>query len=195
MANSEVAVANRALTLLKQNGITALDESSAEARVVNAVFADSRDALLRAYPWNFAMRRASLGALDGAPAWGFAKRYQLPEGPSPEYCLRVVAIDGADDWAAPWKVEGRLIVTDIAAPLLISYVARIEDVAQWDALFVDALAARLAAEIAFTLTGSAALAGEMREHAARALAEARAMDAQEGSAERFDADDFLDARL
>jgi hypothetical protein len=155
---SAVEIANRALVKLGEERITAFTDPSKAARLVNSMFDIVRDAELRAHPWSFAMTRAQLPALVAAPAWGYARQYELPAD-----FLRLVYIQ--DTWVADlndyrgddnpmFMVEGRRILTDLSAPLRIRYVSRIEDTALFDALFVEVLACRLASEMAEPLTQS-----------------------------------------
>lgn len=194
MAASVVAICNQALALLGADRITDLGDDSQPARLCSVFYEPARDAVLRAYPWNFAIRRAALAALTSTPAWGYDLEYQLPEGPTPEHCLRVLDVYLADERNEPWKVEARKIVTNLTAPLYISYVARITDPAQFDALFVKALAARLAMELTYPLTASSSLLDLVSRLYTQALNEARVTDAQEGSSETVSATDWLDVR-
>lgn len=195
MAISTVSICNTALDLLKADPITALADDSASGRWCARNYERVRDAVLRAYPWNCAMARASLAALSTAPAWGYANQFQLPEGPEPPYCLRILSIDGEVDYGLTYKIEGRKILTDEAAPLSILYIARVEDPALFDALLADAIAARLAFDAAYPLTGSASLAEAMGRAYGEKLAEARQVDAQEGSPDSFVTGDWLESRF
>jgi hypothetical protein len=53
-----------------------------------------------------------------------------------------------------YMIEGNLILTNIAAPLKLRYIARVEDPNQWDVNFREAFASRLAMEICEDLTQS-----------------------------------------
>lgn len=195
MTTSIVSICNTALDLLGADTITSLADDSKQARFCSRNYERVRDAVLRAYPWNCAMARASLAALAEPPAWGFAAQYQLPEGPQPPYCLRVLAINGETDFALAYKIEGRRILTDVAAPLDLLYIARNEDAAQYDALLVDAIAARLALDAAYPLAGSVSLAQAMSQAYAEKLAEARQVDSQEGTPDVRTTDDWLESRF
>lgn len=196
MAASEVAIANRALDLLGQHPIISFADGTNVAGLCQRNYPLARDAVLRSYPWNCAIRRAALPALTTAPAWGYLYAYALPAGPSPEFCLRVLDVDGALDDGARWVIEGRQIHTDITAPLNIRYVARLADVGLFDPLLDEAIATKLALDLAEAVTGS----GTQKQIAAQAFADAlraaRRADAREGfAAERIIADDWLAARL
>ncbi len=190
MPISAVSLCNRALDMIGADPITSLADAIKPARLCERNYEAVRDAVLRAYPWNSAMRRAALPALSEAPAWGFARQFELPND-----CLRLYHIDGEIDIGSRYRIEGRRVLTDETAPLKILYIARIEDPTIFDPLLGDAIAARLAADLAFALTGSAAL-GQSLIHAYRdKLSEARRTDAQEGSADGLTASDWLESRL
>ena len=187
---SEVSICNRALRVLGVQPISALGEDSKAGAWAQQTYADARDALLAEYPWNFAIKREALAASVSEPVWGYAYLYALPAD-----CLRVLAVEGEpESYTDPYKIEGRSIATDAAAPLNIRYIARVTDPAQFFPLFVEALAARLAAEGAFHFTGSTAREAQLAERYRELVANARRYDAQEGTAEGLVASDWLDAR-
>ncbi len=187
MAISDISIANRALDLAGLDPITSLSDASVSAALVARNIELDRDAALRAYPWNCAMRRAALAADTAAPDWGYAKQYALPAGPGEPrpYCLRVWSIEGERDLGAKYRIEGRLILTDEAAPLNIAYIGRPPEWASLDPLCAEAIAARLALVIASNRVRSATIIGQLRDYYRDILLEARKVDAQEGSPEEF----------
>jgi hypothetical protein len=173
---SEVAICNLALQDLGRGlMITALDENSQAARACRLRYRYARDACLRAYDWNFAAGRASLPALAAAPAFGFANAFQLPPD-----CLFVREVVGDD--AVSWKIESGRLLTDLAAPLRVTYTRAEANPASFDPLFAEALAARIAADVAVSLTESTGKAQGLWQVYQSKLAEARRRDAQEGGA-------------
>lgn len=186
---SEVAICNLALQEIGRGMmITALDEATQAARACKLRYPYARDATLRGYDWNFAGARVELAKNAAAPAFEFANAYDLPAD-----CLRVRAIlDGeADDW----KVEGRQIVTDLGDPIQIKYTRRVTDPAQFDPLFVAALAARVAADIALSLSESTAKAQGLWQLYMGKLQEAWKNDAQEGQPDALPQGSWLGARF
>lgn len=157
--SSVIQIANRALTKLGSARITSIDDDVKAARSVKSCFEDLRDDELRAYRWQFAMKRTSLAALATAPAFGYLYQYQVPSD-----FLRIDMCDDRypstimDNYIGAeyldWILEGNKILTDISAPLKLRYIARIEDPNQWDVNFREALACRIAAELAEDLTQS-----------------------------------------
>jgi len=182
---SVVAICNRALDMLGAEPLTSLADNTKAGRLCARNFEPVRDAVLRTYPWNAAIRRASLPALTEAPAWGYACQFQLPDGPFPEACLRLLAIDGEAEFDARYKIEGRRVLTNEPAPLNILYIGRIDDPSQLDPMLHDVIATRLAADLSYSLTASAALGQSLMDIYQAKLAEARSTDAQEGSADRL----------
>jgi hypothetical protein len=166
---SRVDIANLALTKLgSASKITALTDNSPAARAMNGVYDITRKALLRRYHWAFALTRTTLPALADAPAWGFARACALPAD-----FLRmvqvndVVAVPALNDYTdgdtSPWAIEtltlagggtALAILTDFDVPLKIRYVRDVTDEGTFDALFVMALAARLAYETCEQITQS-----------------------------------------
>lgn len=190
---SDVGIANHALHKLGVSRIVAFTDTTKQGLIANDTFYDIRDALLRAHPWNFAIELAALAADATAPAWGFDARYALPEGQNP--CLRVLQVEGEDETSGLWKVQGRYIHTSLTAPLNILYIKRITDANSMDALFREALAARLAMEWATTLTHDPQIQSAMTQlYNSLKLPEARSIDGQEDIAVQIESSEWLDAR-
>jgi hypothetical protein len=122
--------------------------------------------------------------------WDWTAQLTLPSD-----CLRVLEVENDD--AGEWAIEagGVLCVNDLAeVPADIRYIARVTDVSVYDPLFVDALAARLAAELAVPLAQDQALGRTQIALYEAKLAEARAKDALEQTAPDFDEDDWIAVR-
>lgn len=191
MSQSIVSICNRALDLLGADPITSLEDGSKSANLCQRNFAPCADSVLRLYPWNAAIRRARLPALAERPAWGYGNQYQLPQGPEPSYCLRLLEVEGCSDY----RIEGRRVVTDAAPPLDILYIGRILDAADYDALLAEAIAAKLAVHLAGNLTESGSRIEAARGHLNDVLQQARSSDAQEGGAVHLSVDAWLQARV
>lgn len=185
---SAVEVCNQALLLLQEKTIISLTEDSTAGRLCNGKYEYARDAVLRAYPWNSAIRRASLARSTDTPTWGYDYQYALPTDP---LCLRVLEMRYEETY--PWKVEGRYILTD-NTECKIKYIAQITDTNEMEVLLRDTIAARLAAEICNALAGPKMFEGIWKLYQAK-LREARSVDAQEGTTDSLTSDPFLDARL
>ena len=171
---SVVDICNSALNLIGATNIIARSEDSKSARVCNQRYENVRDAVFRAHPWNCLIRRTDLAADSDDPAFTFAYQYTLPTDP---YCLRVLHLDYHD---IDYKVEGRKILTDESTVNLV-YLARVTDPNEYDMLLVEAIAARLAADISYNLANSTSLTPTMWQLYESKLSEARFVDATEGT--------------
>ena len=196
---SVVDICNEAMDLLGAATITSLTENSKEARLCNRRFETVRDAVLRSHPWNTAISRAEIAKDSAAPAFGFSYQYALPTDP---YCLRVLSfwnsnVDSeiaAYDSQVMYKIEGRKILSD-EGTCKITYIGRITDTEQYDAMLSNTIAHRLAAETAYAITGSTTVAQQMQALYEQRLREARSMDAMEGYPDKIIADDFVNIRF
>jgi len=166
--------------------IAAIDEGSAEANACLTHFALARDALLRAFDWNFARITASLGQLQNPPArWRF--RYALPVD-----CLRLRRLNDVPllslpetfcEVAADKDGTGafvNVILTD-ASPVSAIYTARVEDPNRWDAGFADAFAYDLALRVCIELTGKEDRLVRLAQMRLAVVRDAAAEMANEGS--------------
>jgi len=185
----QVEIMNLALGLLGADArITDPLEGSEVARVMSARFPTARDAAIRAHPWRFSLARARLAADIVPPAFGFGYRYLLPADP---YCL-VVWWNATEDTRP--HVEGRYLLSDSAGPLDIVYGRRVDNPAEFDALFVEALAAKLAEQSALRLTREESVRAAMSREFDRALMDARGINARESGAPPAPVSSFLLAR-
>jgi hypothetical protein len=184
MPVSNVTIANRALQKLGAKRISSLTQDHPNARSMNAAFERVRDGELRRYDWSFAIARASIAADASGPTWGDWNRYTLPND-----FLRLLRDDesGAN---VDWKIEGLYILTADDAPLEIRYIARIEDPAYYDPLFIEAFAGRLALECAKEITDSTGDKESIKEDYKADIAEARRLGAIEKGAQEFPEDEW-----
>lgn len=196
---SVVDICNEAMDLLGTATIISLTQNSKEARLCNRRFDTVRDAVLRAHPWNCAIVRQQLAKNTTVPAFGFANAFTLPTEP---YCLRVLSlftsnVDGdiaPYDTQAMFKIEGRNVLTDEDICRII-YIAREEDTELYDSLLSNTMAHRLAADLAYNITGSTSVAQQMFGLYESRLREARSMDAIEGKPDRIITEDFTNIRF
>ena len=171
---SEVDIINSALNMIGASNIISRGEDSKSARVANQRYDYVRDAVLRAHPWNCAVARRAVAADSDTPAFGYTYQFTLPTDP---YCLRVLGLDYMD---VDFVVEGRKIHSD-ESTINLRYIARLTDLNEYDQLLIEAIAARLAADISFALVQSTSLTGSLFSIYEQKLSEARFVDATEGT--------------
>lgn len=142
MAVTEVSICNSALIKVGADRINSLSEQNKRARLCNTLYETMRDDVLAAYPWNFAIARAELSQVDDEPIFGFDYIYQLPSD-----VLRVLEVQEKD---YVWKIEGAYLLSD-EGEIQIKYIRREDDVTKFSMMFAEALAYRLAMELAYPL--------------------------------------------
>lgn len=172
---SDVGICNQALAWLGGNLITSLTDATTEARLCNAIYEDVRDAVLQEHDWTFAIGRYDLAASATAPTNGYAKAFPLPAD-----VLRVTDVNSGEDW----RIEGDSIVTNEGAAR-IRAVVRITDPNKFSPLFTQALAARLAADLAISLTQSRELQQQYFSIYAQKLDSAVASDGMQGKSRQI----------
>ena len=191
---SVVEICNSALNQLGASTILSLTENSKNGRLCNSRYETVKDSVLRAHPWNSAIKRQALAADTATPAWGFTKQYTLPSD-----CLRVLTIQ---NYESNYKIEGRKILTNDDNVKLI-YVARITDPNEMDVLLRETISAALASDLAYAITANATLQQRMADKYQDKLSEARHADASEGyntdptlgETDNILSEDFINSRL
>lgn len=119
------------------------------------------------------------------PEFEFDHAYSLPSD-----CLRVIKMEDDD---SQFVVEGSILLTN-EEEAKIKYIAQITTDASFPSDFVMAFAQKLAAEMTIPTTSNPRLAVQAFALYKDKLSEAKSIDAQEGSAEIIDEDDWENAR-
>jgi hypothetical protein len=197
---SVVDVANRALTKLGSARIVSLSDDNKQARSIASCFYTLLDAELRQNRWTFAIKRAELPALSDAPTFGYDYQYALPAD-----FLRLDMINdmfpsvSLDNYisseVADYAIENKMILTNLSAPLKIRYGASVDDPNQWDSLFIEALACRLAAEICEDLTQSSGKRTQAWQEYKQALQAGKRANAIERPPSQLPDDTWIFSRL
>lgn len=192
---SEVDICNGALLILGAKTITALTEDADRARVCNARYKEMRDLVIESHAWSCAIYRDELTQDATDPEYGYDYRYVLPTSP---LCLRVLEMkEGlAGEGGYAWEVEGRYLVTD-SGDCTIKYIGKLTDPVQMAPSLRQSISARLAAEIAYKITGSKSMVDYAWKVYLATISEARMNNAiQVGDEELHTdaADSWLSAR-
>lgn len=174
---SQTSIVNHALDLLGETSIDDISDTTEPAEKLLAAWDDTRDAALRARWWRFSIERDSLAADSATPEWGFTKQYQLAGN-----VVRVIQVDQYYNMAdtsdfvnmdtSPYRIEGDMILTDIAAPLKVRWIVNDKDVGRYDACFARVLACDLADRISTRVTGSENIKARIKAERTDALKEA-----------------------
>lgn len=176
---NRVAICNIALGWLGANLITSIDDDTTEGHLCRANYEPVRDAVLEAHNWAFATKWAKLVRLADNGDAPYASTFQLPVD-----MLHVTFCGFGYNYPSKWRREGQTIVTD-ASECLIQYVFRNENDSYYPPLFVQAVAARLAADLALPLVQSRTLQSDMYTLYLAKVKEAASRDNQQGTSRRI----------
>lgn len=187
---SEVEICNRALQRLGSKRIVSLSEDSVAARACTVAYQVVRDAELRAHPWSFAIKRASLAADAVAPDWGKQNAFTLPS----DFLRLLPTYAERNGLWIDHVIEDGKIYTDETAPLYIRYVYKVTDPNKMDVLFREALAVKLAFELCEELTQSNTKKDGLSVDYKTAIREARRTNAIEKIAEQPPEDEWVTVR-
>lgn len=191
---SEIEICNLALSMLGQRPATnILNPESYPEQLCAQWYKTSRDYVVNAHDWSFAMARAELsGTILPEPVFGFGNQFPIPQD-----SLRIIwagiQTDEKQYSEFDWRVEGDNILASNSV-LYIRYIKRITDASVFKPLVVEAIAAKMAMEMAVPLTESRALRNDMMGMFATKLGEAVANDGMQGRSERIRSRKLLIAR-
>ena len=186
-------VCNQALDLLREAPLTDyLTDDTPESRWFIRNYATARDAELEEHPWKFALKRASIPADATAPTFDWAYRYAVP---GDFKALARFTYDGTfEGTPVPHEIEGAWILTNLSSTIKIVYVYAITDPTLFSALFVEALAAKLATKMAHWMTGKASMVQVAGAAYQTAIARAKRANALLSTPERAYDTDVISAR-
>lgn len=153
MALSEVQICNLALGWLGAELITSLGDDNDGAKLCNVNYPSARDTLLEMRDWSFAIKRRILTPLLEPPVHTYSQAFLIPAD-----VIRTLMVDDTTfaDNLLDWTKEGNQILANVEK-IYITYISRITDTVVFTPTFAQALAQRLAADMAIPLTESRTL--------------------------------------
>jgi len=184
--STPIKICNSALIKLGVDTlINDFSEDTKEARLCNEQYEKLRDELLQSHYWNFAMKRADLSSLAGVtPSFDWSYAFQLPSD-----CLRVKELEENEAFV----VESDRVLADSSTAKML-YVSKETDVSKYPPIFREALALRIAVDLAYAMVASMSLIDRLQKQFDKAIADARSIDAQEGFNNDLMQDVWLDTR-
>ena len=190
MADTHLALANRALGRLGAQPITSLDTSvdtSKEALVISRSMESARRTALEGHRWNFAETDRLLSPFMCAPVYRFNCSYLLPS----DY---IKVHETSLDEVEPYRVVNHVcshnntcnlvLVTNSACSPVITYTSDITDINRWSPKFTEALEIQLAADSAIALGKAVGVADLLQKQADSKWRTAKSKDGQEGRPKR-----------
>lgn len=184
---SRTSISNRALSKLGQPRVSNIATTDTKAaRTINEMYDIVRDAVLAAYPWNFAVTRTNLAPDADAPDWGWDYAYTMLAD-----FLSLVQIDGDPDY----EFENGKILTNEGTVLYIKYIYQNTDEGAFSALFTETFATRLAFEGCEEITQSNTKKATLGQEYESQLKQAYQVDAKDNPIKDEEDDDWVTARL
>lgn len=182
---SEVSICNQALGWLGEQTIISLDDDTRPAQLCKANYAPLRDAVTEAHNWTFASRRYELPQLLNSPVFYYAQAYAIPtEVLRVREVNRIEAKDGTFDWQIE-EVDGLNAIVINSEICRILAISQVTDTKRFTNLYTQALAARIAADLAIPLTNSRQMQADMWGIYQVKLKEAAALDGSQGKSRRM----------
>lgn len=169
MSLSKEKICNTALIMIGADEINSFSDNTAEAKLCNAVYKETKESLLQYHPWRFTLRQIDLGgALVGEPLFGWKYRYQLPSD-----LLRIISIESNADY----EIYQDRIHTN-ASPCKIVYQFNVLE-NNMPSYFVVCLQYHLAKKFAMSLQEDSTKMQLFERTADRETGKARSIDSQQ----------------
>jgi hypothetical protein len=189
--SSSVDIANQALLMLGAAPVVSFDDGTVEAGALQVIYEPAKKQVLRSYPWRCATRTETLAQLVDQPVdprWDF--QFSIPDK-----CLRVLDVVIADNKFGrnlAWTIEGKRVLANFEN-IAANYILDIEE-PEMDVHVEMAVAAKVAADLSYTLTASNSRVGDLHTLYEQKLNEARTTDRQEASHKVFNIDQLAYVR-
>lgn len=185
---SETSICNQALAWLGAEHIDSLEDPTEAAQYCRDNYPFLRDTVLESRMWTFAKARQKSTVSDRDEF----DEYYLHT--MPQDWLQVFHVwQTADGQEVEWSREGRNILAKTDIVYMVG-IKRVTDTGFFSNLFVQALAARMAADLAIPLTENRALQSDMWNLYSLKMDEAAARDGQQGRNQKIISNSLIDAR-
>jgi hypothetical protein len=166
-------------------------EQSKIARSIRTVWDQVLEVLLRRHAFNFSVTRVPLTAEAGWAGIGeWTYRFPLPAD-----FVRLLDLSAGQGLERDYQLEGQFILFREPGPLFLRYVRLVTSTGEWDALFVEAFATRLAWQICDRVTGDSQRKAQLWSEFRQAIGEATGVDGRENPPEPAEDTSWLTARV
>lgn len=176
-------IINNALQVIGANRIEDPSEESESARQAAGVYDQIVREELEKQAWSFAKAQGQLPANSAAPLFRFARAFTLPAD-----FIRLVELE--DRWVfntiryadvdptSSYEIQGRELLTDLGAPLRLTYIRDVSgNPSVWPPVFTAVVAKALAVSLAMPLTKSEGMVSLANKRYQQDLREARRVNA------------------
>jgi len=173
-------VVNVALRLIGQTPISSLTDGSSTANVMDDLYTEARDQLLRIHPWNFATKRVKLAQSSNTPVFEFDYAYPLPSD-----WIRTISVHDNDAgygglyYRTEFLVNQNVIVCN-SDQVYLRYVYQVSDPNYMTPDFRECLELLLARNAAIPISSSNVMFEALDKKFTKVLGRARSSDAMGG---------------
>ena len=196
MAVTKTSICNMALMPIGSQRIHDIDDDTDETAILCNFYYDIIvDEVLRSHEWNCAIHYQSLAELSSddddyilEDYESFSYQYTLPTDPK---CLRVLSIPEYPD--ENYEIMGEYLLCNLET-VVLKYIKRITDPTKFDPLLVQAIAYRLAAELALKISSSPGIRDDMLKMYEWQLNRAATIDGIESEAPQVEEYSIRDAK-
>lgn len=151
---AKIEIINMALGYLGAQPVSDVEEKTEQARQARLFYDATRDSVLRGFAWTFALKQWNCAAVKAAPAFkDFEYGCQMPVD-----CLRFLH---AADPRVKCERAGKYIYSD-ENPVDIIGVSRIANEEDFDAVFTEVFALKLACQMSIVLSDDKGLRDRLR---------------------------------
>ena len=173
----ETDLANISLRHVGQTPITSRTDGSVTANIVDDLFDEVRDDLLRSHPWNFATKRVKSAKSSTAPTFEFDNAFPLPAD-----WLRTISVHSNDAGHGTIlyrieEVNGQTSIVTSSDDVYLRYVYQVTDPNLMSADFRRAFTLALGRDLAIPITSSNTLQDQLNKQFTKSMARARSADA------------------
>lgn len=189
MIYTDVGLCSKALLKIGAQTITSFQDGTAESEVSGNLYPIIRDSLLSSYPWGFALAQKRLAQLDMRPLADFVNAFQLPE----DFLRIISAGSGSRGRGMEYRIFENRIYTN-SSEAVITYIYRVSEEA-FPTYFSDILVSKLAAEFCIPLTESTSRSEFLNKKFEDESRQARLIDAQQSTPQKFEDFTLVEARL
>ncbi len=176
--STKTGLANLTAGLLKVDAVTSIDppdKNSKFAKKAAQWIDEARREVLQDHIWNFAETEVILPISTDAPVTGkYSAKYLLPA----DY-IRVSWLVDEDYPEKEYKVKNGYIYTNTTGSLPCGYIFDQEDITKMTPNFIQLWARKLAAYLAYDMTGNRSMAVSMEEAYQEKASDAKGVDGQE----------------
>jgi hypothetical protein len=166
---TEVEICNAGLRMLGESArITSFDDGSKFATMCKEVYPQIRDEVLEIHEWKCVTAHKILARQSASPDNpNFEYQFQLPG----DFVRAIETSDSVQEWI----IEQDMVLTNYTT-CTIKYIKQLTDPAHFSPLLAKTIAARVAADIAFSVTKSVEIESKMELRFGAYLLEARNQD-------------------